>query len=85
MDHTLTVGQTARLVKSIVKASVALTYTGMSDPDTYTVAVWWSYGNNSLSYNMYLSIDQKKFDVPKGTIYVEMVNRGMIKFEFRQA
>jgi hypothetical protein len=84
MEFTLGVGQTGRLMKSLTKASVALTYAGMPNTETFSVAIWWSLNNNSLAYNLYLSRDQKSFDVPRGKIYVSSVSPELIRLSFKQ-
>jgi len=51
---------------------------------TYSVVVTWTFGNNSLAYNLYLPRDKKEIPTSKGRIQVEYVSTEEIRFTYQE-
>ena len=49
---------------------------------TYSVVVTWTFGYNSMAYNLYLQKDKKEFFTPKGHVQVEYVSTEEIRFTY---
>jgi hypothetical protein len=82
-QYSLRVGQTATVRPGFFKATIQVVYSGMPSESTYSVVVVTTAGHHSSAYNLFLSVDQTEFDIPKGRIRVTEVSRDRIRFEFR--
>ena len=49
---------------------------------TYSVVVSWTFGYNSMAYNLYLPKNKKEFFTPKGRVQVEYVSTEEIRFTY---
>ena len=49
---------------------------------TYSVVVTWTFGYNSMAYNLYLPKNKKEFFTPKGRVQVEYVSTEEIRFTY---
>lgn len=82
-EHTLKVGETALLRRSIFSASISVIYAGMPSATAYSIVVKWAYGNQSLAYNLYFSDRQREIVLPKGVLVVINVSREKILFKYQ--
>jgi len=60
----------------------SIIYAGMVGEETSSVAVMWTMGYNSAAYNLYLSLDQREFELPIGRVTVSDVSPGELRFRF---
>ena len=80
-DITLQIGEEAKLRGSFA-GGWWMTYAGMPNADTYSVAIRWTNGNNAAAYNLYLSTGQTEFIAAKGRIRVYSVSSRDIRFRY---
>jgi hypothetical protein len=80
-DVTLQVGEEAKL-RSAFAGGWWITYAGMPNADTYSVAIRWASGNTAAAYNLYLSTGQTEFAAAKGRVRVYSVSPGEIRLRF---
>lgn len=84
MNHSnefkLKIGETAKVRPGVFRAQVAVVYAGKINDSCYSVAVTWSYGHNSMAYNLYFNKDQRELPIPKGRIKVHDVSADSIWF-----
>lgn len=82
-EHTLRLGESAILRQSLFKGKVEAVFAGMVSEDTYSIAVKWSWSNNSLAYNLYFSSRQREIVLPSGKMTVIDVGREKILFKYQ--
>ena len=82
--YSLKIGETAKVRPGVFRSSESIIYTGMLNDLTYSVVVTWTFGNNSLAYNLYLPKDQREIPTPKGRLQVEYVSIEEIRFTYTE-
>ena len=80
--YSLKIGETAKVRPSFFKSAESIVYAGMLNDLTYSVLVTWSFGHNSMAYNLYIPKNQKEFFTPKGRVQVEYVSTEEIRFTY---
>lgn len=83
-SYRLKIGETAKVRFAFIKTSETIVYAGMLNDLIYSVAVSWSFGNNSLAYNLYIPKDHKEFYTRKGKVQVEYVSPEEIRFTYQE-
>lgn len=83
-SYRFKIGETAKVRFVFIKTSETIVFAGMINDSVYSVAVSWSFGNNSLSYNPYLPKHQKEFYTRKGKVQVEYVSSEEIRFTYQE-
>jgi len=81
-EHRIRVSQTAKVRPGVFRAQVSVVYAGMINESTYSIAVLWSYGHNSMAYNLYLPKNQTEIEIPKGRLEVLYVSKDEIQFKY---
>jgi hypothetical protein len=80
-DITLKVGEEAKL-RGGLGGGWSITYAGMPNRDTYSVAIRWTSGNAGAAHNLFLSTGQTEFASAKGQIRVYSVSSHEIRLRF---
>jgi len=60
MELTLKVGQTHVLKRSFFGRSLTMTYAGMPNGGTWSVAVTWGHNYQAGGYNLFLPLEQRE-------------------------
>lgn len=81
-DYTLQLGESAKVRTGIFKSSVSIVYSGMVSENIYTIAVTWSFGHNSMAYNLFFPKRQREIFTPKDRLEVEYVSSEQIRFSY---
>jgi len=81
-EYKLKLGETTKVRPGIFKSSISIVYAGMLNESIYSVVVTWSYGHNSMAYNLYIPKHEKEFLTPKGRVQVEYVSPEEIRFSY---
>lgn len=81
-SYSLKIGETAKVKSSFFKSSESIIYAGMINDQIYSMAVSWTFGYNSMAYNLYLPLNQKEFYTQKGKVLVEYANKDEIRFTY---
>jgi len=84
IQYTLRIGESTTVRSGIVKAKLSIVFAGHLDASTYSIAVLWSMGNNSMAYNLYLPNTQKEVDLLKGRLVRMNVTPDRLYFEFQE-
>ena len=82
-EYTLHLGEFATVRPGLFKAKVEVVFAGMVHEDTYSIAVKWTWSNNSLAYNLYFSSRQREIVLPAGKMTVIDVGREKILFKYQ--
>ena len=82
-EYTLRLGEFATVRPGLFKAKVEVVFTGMVNDDVYSIAVKWTWSNNSLAYNLYFSSRQREIVLPAGKMTVIDVGREKILFKYQ--
>ena len=80
--YNLKIGETAKVRPTYFKSAESIVYAGMLNDLTYSIVVTWTFGYNSMAYNLYLQKDKKEFFTPKGHAQVEYVSTEEIRFTY---
>ena len=80
-EFKLNVGETAKLKQNIM-SHLKVVFAGMLNDSTFSIAILWTHGNNSLAYNLYLPVDQKEVEIPKGNLEIMHVSNKGIRFKY---
>ena len=81
-EYILRLGETVTLRPSFFKAGIKVVYAGALNRDTFSIAVQWSRGNNSLSYNLYFTDRQLEIFLPSGKIKVINISADKMLFKY---
>ncbi len=82
--YNLKIGETAKVRPAFFKSAESIVYAGMLNDLTYSVVVTWTFGYNSMGYNLYLPKNKKEFFTPKGLVQVEYVSTEEIRFTYKE-
>ena len=82
--YTLKIGETTKVRPGVFRSSESIVYAGMLNDLTYSVAVSWSFGHNSMAYNLYLPKDKREFSTQKGRVQVEYVSTEELRFTYKE-
>ena len=83
--YSLKIGETAKVRPAFFKSAESIVYAWMLNDLTYSVVVTWTFGYNSMAYNLYLPKDKKEFFTPKGRVQVEYVSTEEIRFSYMES
>jgi hypothetical protein len=81
-NYTLRLGEGAKVRPGIFKSTVSIIYSGMLNEDISTLVVNWSFGHNSMAYNLFFTKRQKEIFTPKGRLEIEYVSSEEIRFSY---
>ena len=79
-EFVLKVGETADIKRSFFGTSYALIYAGMPNKTVYSVVLTNASGYHATAYNLFLSVDQTRIQLPKGSLQVRKVTPEEIRF-----
>lgn len=79
-EIVLTLGQSHKIRSGIFRPQIAIFFAGMVNETTYSIAVSWSFGNNSMAYNLYFKKSQREITVPSGKINIISVDANQLVF-----
>ena len=82
-EYTLRLGESATVRPGLFKAKVEVVFAGMVSDDAYSIAVKWSWSNNSLAYNLYFSNRDREIVLPAGKMTVIDLGREKILFKYQ--
>jgi hypothetical protein len=83
-EHILRVSQTVKVRPGVFRSQVSVVYTGMINENTYSIAVIWSYGHNSMAYNLFFPRNQRELEIPKGKIEIISVTQDELRFSYME-
>jgi hypothetical protein len=81
-EYTLHFSQTVKVRPGVFRSQISVVYTGMVNEYTYSIAVIWSYGHNSMAYNLFFPQHQKELEIPKGKIEIISINQNEMRFRY---
>lgn len=81
-EYKLKLSETVKVRPGFLRSTVSIVYAGMINESIYSVVVTWSFGHNSMAYNLYIPKHQKEFFTPKGRVQVEYVSPEEIRFSY---
>ena len=81
-EYTLRLSETVKVRPGFFKSSVSIVYAGMLNDSILSIVVTWSYGHNSMVYNLFLPKNQKEISTPKGLVQVSFVSPEEIRFTY---
>jgi hypothetical protein len=81
-EYQLRVGEKAVVRPGVVRKKISVVNAGMINESVYSLAVMWTYGNNSLAYNLYLQKNQTEIEIPKGKLEILYFSKDVIRFRF---
>ena len=53
-EYKLKLGETSKVRPGFFKGTISIVYAGMINESIFSVVVTWSYGHNSMAYNLYI-------------------------------
>jgi hypothetical protein len=77
--HNLMIGESA-LIKRGIMTKVTLIYAGIPNDKVYSLVVSRSAGHNSLAYNLYIPIDQRRIEISDVKLTIESLSPNEIHF-----
>jgi hypothetical protein len=80
-EITLKVGETAKIIKGLLKTQ-ALVYAGEVSDHVFSLVSVWTYGNNSAAYNLFFSKNQREIDLFGGCLVILEQSSRHIRFRF---
>ncbi|MFC2083598.1 hypothetical protein ACFLS9_00930 [Bacteroidota bacterium] len=83
-EFRLKVSETGIVKKSAFSSSISIVYAGMLNDTTFSVAVIWSRGHNSMAYNLYLSKYDREFFLHKGRVEILEVYKDEIRLKYHE-
>ena len=83
-NYILKIGETAKVKPAFFKSAESIVYAGMINDSTYSVVVTWTFGYNSMGYNLYISKHTKEFYTQKGRVQVEYASPAEIRFTYQE-
>lgn len=83
-QYALRIGESATVRPGTFRSKITIVFAGFLDASTYSIAVLWSTGNNSLAYNLYLPQTQKEVDIIKGRLVRINVTKDRLYCEFQE-
>lgn len=83
-NYVLKVGETAKVKPAFFKSAESIVYAGMINDLTFSVVVTWTFGYNSMAYNLFIPKDKKEFYTQKGRVQVEYVSVEEMRFTYQQ-
>jgi hypothetical protein len=78
-EHSLKIGESALIKRGFI-TKVSLIYAGMPNNKVYSLVVSCSAGHNSLAYNLYIPIDQRRTEISDVNITIGSVSPNEIRF-----
>lgn len=84
MEHTLKLGAGVVLKRSFFGASFGVVYAGRVSDWGYSIAVTWTWGYQSRSYNLFFSERQSELELPVGRMLVSRVTADEITFQYQR-
>jgi len=81
-EYTVKLSETVKVRPGVFRASVTIIYAGMLNESVYSIAITWSYGHNSMAYNLFIPKHQKEIYLPKGRVEVDYVSPEEIRFKY---
>ncbi len=79
-EKVLSLGQSVKIRSGIFRPQIAVFYTGKIGESTYSIAISWSFGNNTMAYNLYFPKNQKEISTPAGKIDIISVDADRLVF-----
>jgi hypothetical protein len=79
-EYTLKFSQTVKVRPGIFRSQISIVYTGMVNEHTFSIAVIWSYGHNSMAYNLFFPQHQKQIEIPKGILEIISITKDELRF-----
>ena len=81
MEYTLKVGETAKIIKTLMR-TMALVYAGEVSDRVFSLAAVWTSGYNSAAQNLYFSKSHKDIEIFGGRLTVLEQTSRHIRFRF---
>jgi hypothetical protein len=81
-EHTLKLSQTLKVRTGVFRSQVSVVYAGMINESTFSIAVIWSFGNNSMAYNLFFPKHQRELEIPKGKLEITYISDKEIRFRY---
>lgn len=78
-DHNLKNGESAVIKRGLI-TKVSLIYAGIPNDKVYSLVVSRSAGHNSLAYNLYIPIDQRRIEISDVKLTIDSVSPNEIHF-----
>ena len=82
-EYILRLSQTVKVRPGVFRSQVSVVYAGMINDNTYSIAIVWSYGHNSMAYNLFFPRHQRKLEIPKGKIEILSVTHDELRFRYQ--
>lgn len=79
-EYTLRFTETAKVRTGTFRASISVVFAGRINDATYSLAILWPLGNNSMAYNLYLDKKNTKIFIPKVLLEILYVSDKEIRF-----
>jgi hypothetical protein len=79
-EYVLRLSQTVKVRPGVFRSQISIVYAGMIDENTFSIAVIWSYGNNSMAYNLFFPRHQRELEIPKGKIEIISITKDELRF-----
>jgi hypothetical protein len=83
-EYKLRLGESAKVRPGVFRSSNSIIYAGMISDTVYSIVITWSYGHNSMAYNLYVPKHHKEILTSKGRIQVESVSTEEIRFFYSE-
>ena len=81
-EYTLRLGESAKVKPGFFKSTESIIYSGMASENIYSIVVTWTFGYNSMAYNLFFPKNQKEIRTPKGRLEVDYVSGDEIRFSY---
>jgi hypothetical protein len=80
VEYTLKPSQTVKVRPGVFRSQVSVVYAGMLSENVFSIAVIWSYGHNSMAYNLFFPRNQREIEIPKGKLEITYVSEHELRF-----
>ena len=83
-NYTLRLGEHAKVRPAVFKSSESVIYSGKLSENIYSIVVSWTFGYNSMAYNLFFSKQQKEIFTIKGRLEIDYVSSEEIRFSYSE-
>ena len=81
-NYTVRLGEHVKVRPAFFKSTESIIYSGKLNEDIYSIVVSWTFGYNSMAYNLFFSKQQKEISTIKGRLEIDYVSSEEIRFSY---
>lgn len=83
-EYTLGIGEEAVIRKRILGSTYKVIYAGMPSNTAYSLVVSYFFGNQAMSYNLYIPLNKREIKLKVGYIIVDHVTPNNIRIRIAE-